>query len=186
MTAAARWIIDTDVDARTTLGRMAKLAEKAMTDPRAVYAANWVVSSAEPRDVPRQIVAIEDFVSSYLRFVPNPLGTQTLRAPGWTDVHGAPGVLEDIQLRGLTQGSCADAAILIAALGMANGIPARFRAIAFPRELTGDSAERYSHVIADLMDPATGDWYELDVTRPFDMERPRDDEISRTMVYELQ
>lgn len=182
---AARWIIDTDVDARTTLGRMARLVRKGLTDPRVIHVANIVVAAVEPRDVAGQIRAIGDFMESYFAFVPNPLGTQTIRPPGWTTVPGAPGMLQDVDTRGKAQGACDDAAVLVATLGMANGIPARFRALAFCVDVGRcDPLEAYTHVITDLFDGDT--WRELDVTRPADLERPSADEIARQLVYDVQ
>lgn len=179
-----RWIIDTDVDAQTTCGRMAKLCDRAMLDPRVIYASNRVIADAgaAPRDVVAQIEAIAGFMDSSFYFVPNPIGTQTIRPPGWTR-SAPPGMLEDIAARGVAQGACDDAAVLVATLGMANGIPARFRAIAFCYVLNGrcDPTESYTHVIADLFDGQQ--WRELDVTRPYDLERPSNDEIAKTLVY---
>jgi hypothetical protein len=187
MTTFGGWIIDTDVDARTTLGRMGWLARQAMRDPKVIHAANSIVaaSGAAPRDTPAALDAIADFMAQHFLFVPNPIGTQTIRPPGWTGVPAEPGMLEDIQFRGFTQGACDDAAVLIATLGMANGIPARFRALAFCYQLDGrcDPTEAYSHVIADLFDGET--WRELDVTRPADLARPSADEIARTMTYDV-
>lgn len=179
------WIIDTDVDAKTTLARMAKLCDRAMLDPRVIHAANHVISSAAPRDTAGQIRAIQAFMNCSFYFVPNPVGTQTIRPPGWTDDPLAPGMLEDVQTRGFTQGACDDAAVLIATLGMANGIEARFRAIAFCYVLDGrcDPTEAYTHVIADLFDGAQ--WCELDVTRPKDIARPTSADIAKTMVYQF-
>lgn len=183
MSSAQRWIIDTDVDAETTLGRMAKLCRRAMTDPRVIHVANQVIAAAAPRDVRSQIACIRDFMESSFYFVPNPMGTQTIRPPGWTGRPLQPGMLEDIAARGFTQGACDDAAVLIATLGMANGIPARFRAIAFCYQVDGacDPTETYTHVMTDLLDGET--WCELDVTRPTDRARPTDAEIAKTLVY---
>lgn len=179
-----QWIIDTDVDARTTLGRMARLCEKAMREPAVIHVANRIISSAAPRDTSGQIEALRAFMDRSFYFVPNPIGTQTIRPPGWTKSAAAPGMLEDIERRGFTQGACDDAAVLIATLGMANGMPARFRAIAFCYLLGRcDPTEAYTHVIADLFDGQA--WHELDVTRPADVARPCAAEISRTMVYDV-
>lgn len=180
---ARPWIIDTDVDAKTTLGRMAKLCDRAMLDARVIHAANQIISSAAPRDTDGQIDAIREFMNCSFYFVPNPVGTQTIRPPGWTDDPLAPGMLQDVQVRGFTQGACDDAAVLIATLGMANGIEARFRAIAFCYVLDGqcDPTEAYTHVIADLFDG--GQWCELDVTRPKDIARPTSSDIAKQMVY---
>lgn len=176
---AAGWIIDTDVDAETTLGRMAKLARRAMLDPNVIYVANQVVAPAPSRDVQAQIESIYQFMDSSFVFVPNPLTTQTIRPPGWTGKPLAPGMLEDVATRGFTQGACDDAAVLVATLGMANGIPARFRAIAFTQE----DPDSYTHVIADLFDGEH--WRELDVTRPDDRAQLTDDDVAKSLIYNV-
>lgn len=181
---AAQWIIDTDVDARTTLSRMAKLANGVLADPRFIHFANRLIADAgaAPRDTAAQIAAINDFLVSSFYFVPNPVGTQTIRPPGWSRTPGAPGMLEDVLARGFTQGACDDAAVLAAALGMANGLEARFRALAFCYDVGRcDPLEAFTHVIADLWDGYG--WVELDVTRPADRARPSSAEIARTLVF---
>jgi transglutaminase-like putative cysteine protease len=164
---------------------MARLSTRALRDPNVIHAANLVIAGATPRDVRAQIEAIGAFMDSSFRFVPNPQGTQTIRPPGWTGKPLAPGMLEDLTTRGITQGACDDAAVLIATLAMANGIPARFRALAFCVDVDGrcDPTVAYTHVIADLFDGQ--DWRELDVTRPFDVARPRAAEIQRTLIYNI-
>lgn len=189
MTAAAGdWIIDTDVDAKTTLGRMARLVTRAMTQPPVIYAANQVIGGIPPRATVDQIARITEFLDSYFKFVPNPIGTQTIRPPGWTGNERAPGMLEDIEARGYTQGACDDAAVLAATLGMANGLPARFRALAFSDRndpMARGSTAPYTHVVCDLLDENTGDWYPLDVTRPLELERPADSDVVRVLTQEI-
>ncbi len=179
----AGWLIDTDVDARTTLGRMDRFCRKALQDPRVIYASNQVIAAVPARDVVAQIGAIQGFLESTFKFVPNPDGTQTIRPPGWTGNDRAPGMLEDIEIRGITQGACDDAAVLIATIGLANGIAAQFRALAYCYAIAGrcDPMVTYSHVVCDL--DAGDAWQELDVTRPYDATRPRD--VRETLVYEL-
>lgn len=179
------WSIDTDVDARTTLGRMATMAVRAMSDPSVVHAANQVVAIANSRDYAAQIGAISNFMQHRFRFVGNPIGTQTIRPPGFTGDPRRPGMLEDIDVRGFTQGACDDAAVLIATLGMANALEARFRAVAFCHRsletVVCDSTEPFSHVIADLYDGT--DWVPLDVTKPYDLDRAP--QIARTLIYNV-
>jgi hypothetical protein len=181
-TAVSRWIIDTDVDAKTTMGRMARDCRRAMQEPGVIYAANEVIDGTPARAYPVQIEAIRRFMDSYFKFIPNPIGTQTIRPPGWTNNPRCPGMLEDIESTGMAEGACDDAAVLVATLGMANGMPARFRALAFCDD-TGvcSPTDPYTHVIADLFD---GDrWVMLDVTRPHDLTRPR--QISRMLTYDV-
>lgn len=116
-----------------------------------IETANEAISGVTPRDRMAQIDAIREWLLRRFRFVSDPVGVELLRDPA--------GAIQRINARGFTMGDCDEAAMLGAALGMANGIPARFRALAFSP--TGP----YTHVIADLRGP-TGRWYPLDITKP--------------------
>lgn len=169
------WSIDADVNARTTLGRMARFVQKAILDPQIVYSANRIIAIANSRDYPGQIAAIRAFLMRRFRFVGNPLGAQAIRTPAF--------MLLDMAARGFTQGACDDAAVLAATLGTANAIPSRFRAIAFcHKKVDGAcSPEPLSHVVADLFDGQ--EWIPLDVTKPYDMLRAPT--IARELIYPL-
>lgn len=170
------WSIDPDVDARTTLGRMARLVQKALMRPATIYAANQVIAVPNARDYPGQIAAIRSFMLRRFRFVGNPLGIDGQMQ----QIKPAVFMLDDIDARGFTQGACDDAAVLIATLGMASALPARFRAIAFCDSRSAcDGTEPFSHVIADLYDGER--WVPLDVTKPLDLDRPP--LVAREMVY---
>lgn len=146
------WIFDTNVDAATTMRRMAaKVRDCVAKSPEVIDTANNIVSVVPPRDIHGQIHAIYDWLLRRFRFVSDPVGVELLRDPA--------GAIKRINSRGFTQGDCDEAAMLGAALGMANGIPARFRALSFA------PGAPYSHVIADLHEPS-GDWVPLDITRP--------------------
>jgi hypothetical protein len=132
--------------------RMAKKVRDCVSHSREVIdTANDVVSVVPPRDVVGQIHVIYDWLLRRFRFVTDPVGVELLRDPA--------GAIARINTRGFTQGDCDEAAMLGAALGMANGIRARFRALAFAFNAP------YSHVIADLQG-SDGVWYPLDITRP--------------------
>src|SRR5665213_941585 len=98
--SSAHWIIDPDVDALTTLGRMAKMCRRAVLDPRVIHYANAIIATAPARDLPAQIECIRAFMDSSFQFVDNPVGTQAIRPPGWTRNPLAPGMLEDVLHRG--------------------------------------------------------------------------------------
>lgn len=170
-----QWLIDSDVDARTTMLRMAKFCHKAMLDSYVVRTANDVIRVARSRDYSFQIAAISAYMQEHFVFVNNPVGVQLIRDPR--------SMLLDIMERGTTQGACDDAAVLIATLGMANGIYARFRALAFCYQLLGqcDRSATYSHVITDLFNGS--EWQELDVTKPFDQSRRTD--VVRTLTLDV-
>jgi transglutaminase-like putative cysteine protease len=146
------WVFDTNVDARTTMQRMAGKVRDCVANSREVIdTANDIVSVVPPRDILGQIHAIYDWLLRRFRFVADPVNVELLRDPA--------GAVKRINARGFTQGDCDEAAMLGASLGMANGIRARFRALAFA------PGAPYTHVIADLRG-SDGAWYPLDITRP--------------------
>lgn len=138
---------------------MAKRVRDCLAHSREVIeTANDAVANVTPRDRLAQITTLNDWLSHRFRFIADPVGVELLRDP--------EGAVRRINARGFTQGDCDEAAMLAASLGMANGIPARFRALSF------GPAAPYSHVIADLLGPG-GEWYPLDVTKPYGMSMPR-------------
>lgn len=170
------WSIDPDVDTRTTLGRMARLVQKALMRPETIYAANQVIAAVNARDTSSQIGAIRSYMTARFRFVGNPLGIDGQMQ----QIKPAVFMLDDIDARGFTQGACDDAAVLIAALGMANAIEARFRAVAFCEANGACAADApFSHVITDLYDDEK--WVALDVTKPSDLDRPP--AVARELIY---
>lgn len=118
---------------------------------RLVSAANSIIASVPPRDTLAQVRAIYDFTNRYFRYVNDPVGVELLRDPDTQ--------IGEIQRNGFIQGDCDEAATLTAALGEANGIPARFRALAFYAKNAP-----YTHVVTDLLVGRT--WYPMDVTKP--------------------
>lgn len=156
---ASSWVFDTDASVSRTLRRMRdKVRSCIASDPFTVQTANDVIRAVRPRDRAGQIDAITDWLDHAFRYVNDPVGVELLRDPATQ--------FRQIRRDGFTQGDCDEAAMLSAALGMANGIPARFRALAFYRP---DAP--YTHVVADLQGP-DGLWYPIDITKPPGMEHP--------------
>ena len=123
-----------------------------------VQTANNIVSGVAPRDTNGQIQALASWLDAHFRYLSDPVGVELLRDPG--------GAMLEIRQRGFTQGDCDEAAMLAAALGMANGIPARFRALGFYTRTAP-----YSHVVCDLLG-ANNRWIPVDITKPASMEVP--------------
>jgi transglutaminase-like putative cysteine protease len=173
--AALGWFVDREPSAPRTLRRMGRMVQDVIGQPNVIYAANRVIEAPNSRDYPLQIAAIRQWMQRRFKFVGNPGELQAVRPVDF--------LLRDMDARGFTQGSCADAALLIATMATANGIPARFRALAFCFRPDGacDSEEPYSHVIADLHDGRQ--WCELDVTKPYDLERAP--HVLRTLEYDI-
>lgn len=163
-------------DAMTTMHHMQRIVAKALRDPYVVRRANEAIAAAAPRDYAGQIAGIRTYLEATFYFVDNPIGMQRIQPPAY--------LLHDIDARGMTQGACDDAAVLAAALGMADGIPARFTAYAFgipSGNAAADHAAPFTHVICDLFDGKQ--WTPLDVTRPEDMTRLPN--VLRSLTLEL-
>lgn len=156
---APSWVFDTDASVIRTLRRMRdKVRSCIARDAFTIQMANSIVAAVAPRQTVGQINAIRDFLDRTFRYVNDPVGVELLRDPATQ--------FRQIAQRGYTQGDCDEAAMLAAALGMANGLPARFRALAFYR-----MDAPYTHVVADLRG-SDGIWYPVDVTKPPGMEHP--------------
>lgn len=125
--------------------------------PATIKLANRIVAGAAPRDTSSQIAAINDWLDSRFRYINDPIGVELLRNP--------ISMFMEVKQQGFTQGDCDEAAVMAAIIGMANGIPARFRALGFYRP---DAP--YTHVVTDLRG-ASG-WVPLDITKPVSMEHP--------------
>lgn len=169
----AGWIIDASPNAIETLQQMQRLVRQALKDGTIVRYANEIIENTRPRDYAAQVGEIKLFGEQYFKFVNNPIGEQRIRTPA--------DMLLDVERKGFVWGACDDAAVLLATLGMADALRARFRAVAFGRTSTPDETAPLSHVITDLWDGHS--WCALDVTKPFDMLRPP--AIVRTVTLEL-
>lgn len=153
-------VVYTPKEALETMRAMQRLVDAAIRDPYVVHVANQIISGARSRDWSGQVEQIRDFMDCQFVFVDNPIGMQRVQPPA--------AMLEDIAARGFTQGACNDAATLIATIGMADGLPARFRAVAFGTpsgDADADAEVPFTHVVADLFDGSR--WVMLDTTRPY-------------------
>lgn len=155
-TQLSGWSFGTNESALSTMQHMAKRVRGCLNSREVIATANEVVAPVRPRDRSAQIHAISDWLLRRFRFVSDPIGIELLRDPA--------AALDSARRRGFTQGDCDEAAMLAASLGMANGIPARFRALAFSQNAP------YTHVIADLHDGHR--WTPVDITKPQGMIAP--------------
>lgn len=144
------WTFATNQDAATTMKQMrAKVLNTLRTSREAIAMANRIVAPVAPRDKRSQVDSISDYMAHHFRFVADPVGVELLRNP--TDS------IHELRTLGYTQGDCDEAAMITAVFGMANGIPARFRSVAF--------GGPFVHVMTDLA-PGDGLWYPIDITKP--------------------
>jgi len=144
------WSFGTAESASATMKKMAKRVRGCLQSREVIENANRIIAPVRSRDKRAQIHAIDTWLSRRFRFVADPIGVELLRDP-------AEAIRSAVK-NGYTQGDCDEAAMLAASLGMANGIPARFRALSFTPN------GPYTHVIADLF--AGGEWVPLDITKP--------------------
>jgi transglutaminase-like putative cysteine protease len=98
-----------------------------------------------------QAERIRAWLTRHVGFLRDPYQVEALHTP--------EAMLTLLGSRRWLEVDCDDVAILGAALGMAVGLRARF-------VLLG-AGGGYEHVWTELADPRGGDWYELDITRPF-------------------
>lgn len=139
-----------DAQTRATLEIMADVARRAALDARIVDRAVGVVRHVSGRAPALMARTIDAWLRAAVQFLPDPLP-----AGDWVRTPAA--LLRELDAHGVARGDCDDAAVLAAALGMAVGLPARFRAVA----LTPGGP--FEHVWTELLTPEG--WVVLDPTR---------------------
>lgn len=150
---------------RTTLQVMARLAARSAYSPAVVAAAVDAVRSVSGRDTVGLARELEAWGRTHLAFLPDPLlDGDFIRTPDY--------MLAEVERFGVARGDCDDAAVLMAALGLAIGLPARIRAVAFT------DWRPFEHVWTEL-GTAAG-WIELDPTREEPIRH-----IDRSLVIEV-
>lgn len=135
---------------RRTVQEMRGLVHASLAEPLPVETAGAIIAPYCGACSGERALAIREFLQEYVSFVPDPVGHELLRAPGY--------LLERIRDVGYANGDCDDVAILGASLGMAVGLPARFVLLGFDPNLP------FSHVYTELQ--TSGGWADLDTTAP--------------------
>ena len=150
------WTFETGAEAGRTMRRMSDHVRGALNgNADVVRFANVVAAPLLPYANQRAVVRrIREWFRNVFSFVNDPVGRELLRPP--------VSLIADAQAVGTVIGDCDEAAMLAATLGMANGLPARFRALAFDF----DDAP-FTHVVTDLF--ADGAWLCVDPTKPPNM-----------------
>lgn len=139
-----------DRGVRRTVKYMRRLVLHSLSEPLPVETAALIITPYCTTCPAEVALAIREFLATYFRFVPDPVGHELLRAPTY--------LLEQINKVGHASGDCDDVAILGASLGMAVGLPARFVILGF------DPNAPFSHVYTELY--TSQGWQELDTTAP--------------------
>jgi transglutaminase-like putative cysteine protease len=149
------WHFSSGSDAMRTAKKMAAVTRSAVSrNARLIAFANRVGRTARPYSDPVGTISkIRFWMDRNFNFMNDPLGVESLKSPVV--------LLEEVEATGSAQGDCDEAAMLVAAFGVANGLPARFRVLSF------GPGEPFSHVLTDLY--ANGDWHPVDPTKPPNM-----------------
>lgn len=142
-----------DVGTYITVAHMRSLSRAASYDPTTRTAAVKLVAGTSGKDGREQARTIRSFLEDHTSFLRDPHGTEALHDPKM--------LLRTILTGHIAYVDCDDVAMLAAALGLAIGLRARFVLLAF-----GTPTSPFRHVFAELGDPRTGRWYEMDITRP--------------------
>lgn len=124
-----------------TLRRMGELVQQSLQEPKLRLLTLGILERGNvPSKAYRRAAAeIFSWVRSHVRYVKDPIGVETVQAP-----------LVTARLRA---GDCDDQSVLVAALAMSIGIPARFRVV-------GSSRDRFVHVYPELH--VAGAWLPAD------------------------
>lgn len=150
MTVARQTIARGDAGTAQTLYAMRQIVRESLTVPVVRLTAVGIASREAPGRLSAIVSALDAWAHEAFHFMRDPYQVEQLHRPDW--------MLAQWRTRGKIYVDCDDAAILLAALGEAVGVPARFVAVAF-----FDRRADYSHVWTELWD---GDgWRILDPTR---------------------
>lgn len=133
---------------RDTLHLMRRIVRASVAQPIVRLSAVQIVQGTG-FNVAQQLTLLRQFIQQHTEFLRDPRGVELLHTPAY--------LLTQISEVGTVAGDCDDIAMLVAALGMAVGLRARFVVIG-QREL--------EHVFTMLASPHSGTWEAFDPTRP--------------------
>lgn len=132
-----------------TIKAMRGLVDQAVSDPAFVRKAKEIVAHVPAYDEVGEVYALYQWVKHNVRYTKDPVTKETLYPPQ-----------EFLHIR---SGDCDDISMLIGALGIALGYPARLITIS----ADASSPQEFSHVYPELEVPAgSGQWIALDSARP--------------------
>lgn len=120
---------------RQTLKRMAQITRGYKTAPFVRETAMKVLARVPEKQWRKEAEALLRFVQEHIRYTKDVVGVETLQTP--------------VQTLRIRQGDCDDQSMLLAALLMSTGHPAKFVAI-------GQEKGRYSHVL--IQTRIAGNW----------------------------
>lgn len=138
-----------DAGVEQTVVLMRKLIDQALSDSAFVRFAMDVVRSVPAHDEAGEVAAIFAWVQANIRYTKDPVTKEKLYPPQ--------------ELLKTRAGDCDDMAMLIAAIAIADGYPARLVTVSS----SPDSPDEFSHVYVEVeVPPGSGNWIALDAARP--------------------
>lgn len=141
----AHYLADGDAGAESSVEDMRGLVDQALKNPRIYVLAREIVQGVPAYHDSAEAREIYDWVHNHIRFVKGVIGKQSLQSANAT-----------LDLRA---GQCTDISILMAALLMAIGYPARFIAVA----TEPDASDQFSHIYPEV--EIEGEWIPVDAAR---------------------
>jgi len=142
-------LLDGDRGTAQTIRLMRQLVDRALSDPGFVRFASDVVRNVPEHDQLGEVTAIFSWVQSNIRYTMDPVSKEKLYPPQ--------------ELLKIRAGDCDDTSMLMAALCLAIGYPARLITVS----ASPDAPEQFSHVYCEVeLPPGSGRWMALDTARP--------------------
>jgi Transglutaminase-like superfamily len=132
-----------------TIRVMRQLIDQAQADQQFNRFAVDLVRDLPAHDEASEVARIYEFVHSHIRYTKDPVSKEKLYPP--------------MELLKIGAGDCDDTSMLICALALTLGYPARLITVS----ANGDSPNEFSHVYPEVEVPAgSGNWLAMDVARP--------------------
>lgn len=132
-----------------TIHLMRRLIDQALNDPQFIRFAIDLVRMVPAHDEAGEVAAIFAWVQQNIRFTKDPVTKEKLYPPQ--------------ELLKIRAGDCDDISMLIGALAIADGYPARLVTVSSNPEFPND----FSHVYVEVeVPPGSGAWVPLDAARP--------------------
>jgi len=142
-------LLSGDAGVSQTVRLMRKLIDQAVSDPSFVRFAIDLVRDVPAHDEQSEVATLFHWVLTNIRFTKDPVTKEKLYPPQ--------------QLLQIRAGDCDDISMLIAALAIAIGYPARLVTVA----ATMQAPEDFSHVYVEVeLPPGSDNWIALDAARP--------------------
>jgi len=142
-------LLSGEVGTAQTIRLMRRLIDQALNDPQFVRFAIDLVRSVPAHDEAGEVAAIFAWVQQNIRYTKDPVTKEKLYPPG--------------ELLKIRAGDCDDMSMLLAALVIADGYPARLVTVS----ANPDQPDEFSHVYLEVeVPPGSGNWVALDAARP--------------------